>query len=159
MYKSAVIVCIIGLAFVAGCFGEEVDTGNCTRTTAETKPHSIVHKVDVTPCALAPEGPCEVRRGQNVTINIEFTTKTKISRKAKHSYAWVTNTIDIPFKGVSNNACGTFMRCPVKKNARHSYEGVLPTRTNFPAGTYPTKIKIYQGAKVIFCRMVTIKLV
>jgi len=158
MYKSAVIVCLVGLSFFAGVLGEDVDSQACSRTVKESNPLCEVHKFAVSPCALAPDGPCEVQRGQNVTIEIEFTSKTKISKKAKHGYYW-ESTIDIPFKGVNTNACGTFMTCPIKKNNRVVYSGVLPTKRNFPAGTYPTKVKIYQGSKIIFCRVVRIKLV
>jgi len=158
MYKT-LFLCLVGLTFLAvGTSGEVVSSLNCTKTTSERKAKSVIHSVSVSPCAAAPEGPCEVTRGNNVTINIEFTPTIATSRRLRHSFFWERSPVDLPLTGMDPSAC-KFMNCSLKANVPRSYTTVIPLRRSFPASTYPVKIKLYQGSKVIVCQIVNVRLV
>jgi len=158
MESKALLICCLGLAFFASfCACEIIYPAECKKESDRIT-LSTVHNVSVVPCAGAPDSPCDFTRGINATITVYFTPTQKINRRARHSYSWEQSaTRDLPFAGINPKACKS-MSCPVRKNKVTKYEAVIPIRKNLPTGTYDTKVKLYEGAKVYFCIVFKVKL-
>jgi len=146
------VLVIVGLAY-----GEVIDNNGCTKGPHARSIQSEVHEIRVIPCAEADTGePCKVYRGTNATIEVDFTPSRNSGRRMKNAMFWMSK-VDLPFRGLNANAC-RFMTCPLRANTRTAYSATLSLGSNLPVGTYPIKLRLYEGSKNYFCQTFSIKL-
>jgi len=112
--------------------------------------------VTVTPCAQAPDGPCDVVAGQNATVTVDFTPSksqcqliphenrefpnlkflkylgVKMGKRSRHGIYWA-KAVDMQLKGMPKSACkGNFVNCTLAANVKRTYTAVIPLKPSFP---------------------------
>jgi len=137
--------------------GEVIDNVVCNKGRDSRNIKSEVHEIRVIPCAEAETGePCKLYRGSNATIEVDFTPTRNSRRRMKNALVWVSK-VELPFRGFNQNAC-KFMSCPLKADNSTTYSATIPLGKHLPVGTYPVKLKIYDGAITYVCQLFSIKL-
>jgi len=128
----------------------------CSKGAGSRNILSTVSEIRVIPCAEAETGdPCRLYRGTNATIEVDF-VPTRNARRMKNGLMWVSK-VDLPFRGFQANAC-KFMTCPVRRDQDTTYSATVFMGKHLPTGTYPLKLKLYDGNKNFVCQLFTIKL-
>jgi len=154
MDKSALILLF---SLVALGTAEVIDNIPCNKGPDSRNIKSEVHEIRVSPCTGADEGlPCEMKKGSNATIEIDF-TPTVSARRLKAGMFWMSR-VDLIFRGLKTNACLN-MPCPLGSGNRYTYSATIPLGRDLPAGQYPIKLKVSERRNIIFCQTLKIKLV
>lgn len=150
-------VLLLGFVLIGLAYGETIDNNVCTRGRDARNHQSEVHEIRVIPCAEADTGePCRLQRGTNATIEVDF-TPSRNGRRMKQGMAWMSR-IDLPFKQLPVNACTNSLSCPLRANNKTTFSANVPLGRNLPVGSYPIKLKLYEGTKIFFCQTFSIKL-
>ncbi|XP_077290290.1 ecdysteroid-regulated 16 kDa protein-like [Arctopsyche grandis] len=75
---------------------------------------------------------CVLKRNTNVSIHVEFTTNTAVS-KLNTVVHGVMMGMPVPFPLAHPNACeDTGLACPLKGNEKYSYTAIMPVLKSYP---------------------------
>ncbi|KAK2707650.1 ecdysteroid-regulated 16 kDa protein-like [Artemia franciscana] len=99
-----------------------------------------LNEVRVSPCPQAEKRkPCVLKRGHNVTIELDFTPNIKKTvREFKAKAAWATKLADIPLPNMNSNGCA-FTDCPLENGKPASYKFNLLIAKSYPTRKYDAK--------------------
>ncbi|CRL05089.1 CLUMA_CG018023, isoform A [Clunio marinus] len=81
---------------------------------------------------------CRLKRGNNYTMNVDFTPDFEGDDVTMLAYALLPGGIDAPFEGMDDNACH-WMTCPVVKDTKQTYTFKLSIRRSYPKGIFQVR--------------------
>ncbi|KAG7198056.1 hypothetical protein KM043_018228 [Ampulex compressa] len=144
------------LAFFMAC-AEVIQWESCPYTDDNPTINCIVHEVRVNPCQEAAEHkPCKLKRGHAANISFNYTANFEGTELKSRAY-WSSEVADLPFMGMSTNACSA-TPCPAVSGLTQIYNTSLNISKTFPVRTYKLKWKLWNEEEQECCFMFYIKL-
>lgn len=117
------VTCLLGLSFVS----EAADFTNCGSTIGQFS------SVSVSGCDDSKQA-CDLIRGTNATISIQFTVDKSIEKVTTVVHALVMDVL-VPFPMPHSEACTnpeSGITCPLKQGVTYNYHATLPVETKYP---------------------------
>jgi ML domain len=92
---------------------------------------------------------CRLKRGQNYTMDMDFTPKFEGSDHTLLAYALLPG-VDAEFQGMDSNACH-WMKCPVQKDVKQTYTFNLMMQPSYPKGLFNVRWLMKQDGVPTCC--------
>ncbi|XP_071867431.1 MD-2-related lipid-recognition protein isoform X2 [Bombus fervidus] len=123
----------------------------------DTQSNCTIHEVYIDPCKESAEGkPCKLKRGVVGNMTFHYTPSFS-SEKIQGRIFWASQVMDIPFLGMSPDACLS-TSCPIEAGQRNTYHVEVPILKKYPVRTYDLKWKIWNEEEQECCFMFQIKI-
>ena len=118
-----------------------------------------INSVSVEPCLSQP---CQLHKGQNYSIIVDFTSSETASVLHAEVYAKVMG-IKVRFPLPNSNGCvNSNLSCPIKSGKSYVYKSTLPISSLYPSVGALVEWSLFdhvKGGNKLFCMMVFIKVV
>ncbi|KAL9952184.1 hypothetical protein ACROYT_G039399 [Oculina patagonica] len=152
MAKS-LILSIFVLSFLALSSGTHVKFMDCGKEEAT----STISFVDIDPCV---KQPCELKKGSEETIQVQFTPKNNITGATTKVHGKV-GPVFVPFPVDQPDACkDQGITCPMTAGKTYTFKTVLPIKPAYPAIQVIVKWEMYdQSNKMVYCWEVAAQIV
>merc|ERR1712002_222814 len=122
-------------------------------------PMGVIHSVDVSDCA---KSPCEVKRGSNYTVSVNFTIAESTDQAFADVHGIVAG-VPVEFPLPQKNACESgSLSCPLQAKHGYLYTATLPILHAYPAISVIVEWALNDaqlGGNTIFCFEIPIRVV
>ncbi|KAK7903894.1 hypothetical protein WMY93_016501 [Mugilogobius chulae] len=115
-----------------------------------------VSTVNVTPC---PTQPCQLKKGDNYSVNVTFvsTVETQKSTAVVHG---IVAGVPIPFPIPISDGCESGIKCPIQTEQTYNYVATLPVKSEYPCLKVVVEWELKDdGSKDLFCIKFPIEIV
>lgn len=93
--------------------------------------YSEINFVEVTDCPDEEET-CILKRGTNILLNINFTSKADFESIKTKVYGVILG-IPLPFIGIQKDSCKAALSCPGEKYQEYLYIERIPIKNDYPS--------------------------
>ncbi|KAH3846495.1 NPC intracellular cholesterol transporter 2-like [Dreissena polymorpha] len=84
-------------------------------------------------CNGQDSGPCQLKKGTDASLEIDFTSKTSQSQLTSVVHG-ILSGVPVPFSPTDTNACnGIVEKCPIAPNNNYSFKTSLPVKSIYPS--------------------------
>ncbi len=129
------------------------------KTCEGGSPVGVIHLVGVSDCS---KSPCQVKRGSNYTISVNFTT-TESTDQAFADVHGIVAGVPVEFPLPQKNACESgSLSCPLAAKHTYLYEATLPILQVYPTISVIVEWQLNDAQSAgneIFCFEIPIKVV
>ncbi|CAL9686606.1 unnamed protein product [Knipowitschia caucasica] len=142
---SLVLVCLIG--FTCADLVKFIDCGSSV---------GKVSSVDITPC---PTQPCQLKKGQDYSVNVTFLSDDETQKSTALVHGVVAG-VAIPFPIPVDDGCKSGINCPIQKQHSYSYVATLPIKSEYPCLKVVVEWELRDdNSKDLFCIKFPIQIV
>merc|ERR1712154_60736 len=149
MMKAAAVVCVVVLASMVSAY-DPVTFKDCGSTKGK------INSVAIGPSC--PKLPCQLKRGTNVTLTMNWTPSEQITAATTTVYGFLNGKIKAPFPLTDNNACHD-MTCPAAAGTATVYKHVLPVSTLSPTIPVIVQWQVMVGSDIAACFSIPVVIV
>ncbi|XP_019633349.1 PREDICTED: epididymal secretory protein E1-like [Branchiostoma belcheri] len=141
------LIHVLALAFCVGIsviLGDPVPVFNdCGSKVAK------INSINITPCATEP---CQLVKGQNVSVVLEFTTNKQITKASAVVHAIVLD-VRVPHEIPNPDACkDSGLKCPIAAGGTYNYTSSLLVSKSYPSIKFVVEWELQdQDGDVIWC--------
>ncbi|XP_068731671.1 NPC intracellular cholesterol transporter 2-like [Montipora capricornis] len=119
---------------------------------------STVEEIDISPCT---EEPCVLHKGTNVTVQVKFKTKARIT-KATSVVHGIIQRVPVPFPVPIPDACeDQGLACPLEANQEYTFHTTLSVKALYPSIELIVKWEVQDGGRGdvdVFCWEVPLRI-
>ncbi|XP_060823354.1 MD-2-related lipid-recognition protein-like [Bombus pascuorum] len=155
--NSALLVSLFLFVALSMVYAELVPWRQCPYPDPDTQSNCTIDEVYIDPCKESAEGkPCKLKRGVVGNMTFHYTPSFS-SEKIQGRIFWASQVMDIPFLGMSPDACLS-TSCPIEAGQKNTYHVEVPILKKYPVRTYDLKWKIWNEEEQECCFMFQIKI-
>jgi hypothetical protein len=154
MNKFSNLICILVLSVFCVSISQAADLK--VFPCKGIKPMGAIQKLEIPGCERYP---CVLKRGSNSSINVQFTSKSRIN-DLKLKITGMLNNKEVPFMTLDGDHCQNTIqelvqeksqKCLIKRNQSYNYSYALPVKAEYPTVSVVVKFNLIFGTKSVFC--------
>nr|AXS78216.1 Niemann-Pick type C2 protein c [Adelphocoris lineolatus] len=121
--------------------------------------HGEFSSLKLTGCDPSSMDVCPLKRGKNVTIEVNFLTKEEVTKVDVQVHGHIV--VSVPFILPNPNGCvDSGLTCPLANNTQNTYVLTLPIKMVYPKLKVDIKLELEdQNGEDIICVMIPAKIV
>ncbi|KAK3093995.1 hypothetical protein FSP39_022673, partial [Pinctada imbricata] len=127
-FKTVCLICALIEIFVMFIGSQFLMISHVLLHFITDKTPSSIEKVEITPC---PSQPCTFKHGENVTVNVYFTSVKAAANLTAEIYGVIAG-VPVKFNMPDSNGCSGGIKCPIQAEQKYVYSGFFNVLKTYP---------------------------